>query len=154
MSCNSAKPAAMPVLTTKRFTMKQRTSPDFTILALGLVLILALLAASCSSGDNKPDRVKARLQPTIYDAGQSAYKAWNNEVTVRYIDTSYRPGDVVELPDGYFIVLTTDSKSYSDYGLEIQSQDTMAVWDGNRLVGKIALTDDSEIGQLVLKDNE
>jgi hypothetical protein len=43
---------------------------------------------------------------------------------------------------------------YSDYELNIISEDSIAVFDGQRYVGTITFTDDSEIGKLILKDNE
>ena len=40
------------------------------------------------------------------------------------------------------------------YQIEIESQDTCALYDGNRLVGKFFLTDDSEIGNLIIYDQK
>lgn len=40
------------------------------------------------------------------------------------------------------------------YQIEIESTDTFSVWDGNRLVGKCFLTDDSEIGNLIIYDQK
>jgi hypothetical protein len=45
-------------------------------------------------------------------------------------------------------------RSKHDYSLEIESNDTIAIYDRDRAVGKILFTDDSEIGQLILKDNQ
>ncbi len=40
------------------------------------------------------------------------------------------------------------------YQIEIESQDTCALYNGNKLIGKFFLTDDSEIGNLIIYDQE
>lgn len=57
-----------------------------------------------------------------------------------------------KLPNGANIV--HKAPIYSDYELNIISEDSIAVFDGQRYVGTITFTDDSEIGKLILKDNE
>lgn len=51
-------------------------------------------------------------------------------------------------------VNTQEYKHKVSYQIQIVGEDTLAIWDNNRLVGKIGLTDDSEIGELIDKDNQ
>lgn len=155
------------IIHTQTFIMKK--NKDYSLLLLLIVIGLAVLASSCGSQSGKLNDGKAvaRVKQIFFSTSTYQYLPYNT-TELKWVDTGYEVGDTITLINKEYVILNFvndkqetengvniihKAPTYSDYEITI-AEDTLLIFDGNRFVGKIAFTDDSEIGALLYRDNE
>lgn len=111
------------------------------------IALIAILFASCSSEQDKPDTSlhKCIITDTYYHIP-----------VIRYIDTMYTVGDTIYDQSNkwwYVVTKTSGTPQLRDYQLEVEN-DTTYMYDGERLVTKFPYSDTDVISLAINHDND